>query len=102
MAPLDPLAGMSPKTGTRAVQTSALKDLVRKQLDLSSDTAVFIAEITCGETDCPDLETVIAIFVDGGRREFRINKGVAEIKGSDIAAALSGLARHSCCSGAAE
>jgi len=80
-----PLAGLSRSSQSRTTQTHALKDLVRKQFDLPEAEPVFIAEISCGETDCPDLETVIAIFIDGKRHEFRLPKGVNHVNGSDIA-----------------
>ena len=89
MAALDPLAGLSRTGATRAYQTRALKDLVRKQLDLDADVSVFVAEIACGEVDCPDRETVVAVFMDGARREFRFAKAVADLTGADLSAEMS-------------
>jgi len=97
MATLDPLSGLSRAGPSRADRTRALKDLVRKQLDLDADTSVFIAEIACGEVDCPDRETVIAVFMHGERREFRFAKAVAEISGADLSSAMSGLGPAACC-----
>ena len=48
---------------------------------------MFVAEIACAEADCPDTETVIAVFLDDARKEFRIYKPVAEVTGADIAIA---------------
>jgi len=81
----DPLAGLSRSSSTRTTQTHALKDLVRKQFDLPATEPVFIAEISCGEAECPDLETVVALFIDGKRQEFRLPKAVERITGADIA-----------------
>lgn len=81
------LPGMDRSGDARLVQTRALKDLVRKHFGLNVGTPVFIAEITCGETDCPDAETVIAILEGGSRREFRVLKPMQAITGADIAAA---------------
>ncbi|MEL7049655.1 MAG: hypothetical protein AAFO75_11975 [Pseudomonadota bacterium] len=85
MSEVDPLAALSRSSRSRTTQTHALKDLVRKQFDLPETEPVFIAEISCGEADCPDLETVVALFVDGQRQEFRLPKAVERITGSDIA-----------------
>ncbi|MCC2098864.1 MAG: hypothetical protein KDJ29_18375 [Hyphomicrobiales bacterium] len=69
----------------RLARTRALKDLVRKHFGLAMNKAVFIAEITCGEQDCPDAETIIAILENDRRREYRILKPVCAITGADIA-----------------
>ncbi len=90
----DPLARFCPDGLDRTAATRALKDLVRKHFDLDTSASVFVAEIACGETDCPDTETVIALFLDSGRREFRINKPVGEVTGADIATACGAMPAH--------
>jgi len=69
----------------RAARTRVLKDLVRSQFKLGDDDGIFIAEIACGQTDCPDVETVIAIFVSGQRREFKVRKAIGAITAQDLA-----------------
>lgn len=87
MSGFDPLAGLSGGGRDRSAATRAVKDLVRKHFDLNDTASVFVAEIACAEADCPDTETVIATFLGGNRREFRIYKRVGDITGADIAAA---------------
>lgn len=87
-SPLPPLADARDRQA-RSVSVRAVKDMVRKALDLDDGTAVFVAEISCGEIDCPDLETVIAYFVGAERREFRLPGGIPAITGADIAAAIA-------------
>jgi hypothetical protein len=84
MIPLMSLNGAQPGND-RVAQTRALKVAVRAQFGLGEDDAIFVAEVTCGESDCPDVETVIAVFLSGRRREFRIRKSVASITTQDIA-----------------
>ncbi|MEZ5784945.1 MAG: hypothetical protein R3D62_00325 [Xanthobacteraceae bacterium] len=76
----------SPDTaaGDRAALTRAVKDMVRRHFDLAGDESVFVAEVACGETDCPDVETVIVVFVAGEHREFKIRKPVAAIVAQDL------------------
>jgi hypothetical protein len=83
------LPGLERTRNARLAHTRALKDLVRKHCGLEMEAPVFIAEITCGETDCPDAETVIAILEGQTRREFRLLKPVSAITGADIAEALN-------------
>lgn len=78
--------GPGQATGERAAQSRALKAEVRKHFGLGEDDSVFVAEITCGETECPDVETVIAVFLDGQRREFKLHKPVSAISSDDLSA----------------
>ena len=82
------LPGMKSAEADRATASRAIKDLVRKHLGLDPDAAVFVAEIACGEIECPDRETVIAVFRSGARTEFRLHKAILEITGADIVAAV--------------
>jgi len=83
------LPGLERSGEERLNRTRALKDLVRKHFGLEMGAPVFIAEITCGEEDCPDAETVIAILDGEARREFRVLKPVSAITGADITEALN-------------
>jgi len=89
MSGFDPLAGFSPGRRDSSAATRALKDLVRKHFDLDEAASIFVAKIACAEASCPDTKTVIALFLDGGRQEFRIFKPVSEITGADVAAACA-------------
>lgn len=84
MISLSPLSSQ-PASRDRAAQTRALKAAVRNHFRLGEDDSIFVAEINCGETDCPDIETVIAVFLAGQRREFKIHKSVAAITPQDLA-----------------
>jgi hypothetical protein len=77
--------GLQQSDSERAARTRALKNLVRDRFNLSEDDGVFVAEIACGETDCPDVETVIAIFLAGERREFKVGKPIGSIATQDLA-----------------
>ena len=79
------LPGIGRASRDRSTATRALKDLVRKEFGTASDASVFVAEIACGEIDCPDVETVVALYLDEKRTEFRLSKPIAEITGADIA-----------------
>jgi hypothetical protein len=77
-------SGASQPDADRAAKTRALKDMVRSSFGLAPDDSVFVAEVACGETDCPDVETVIAVFLGGARREFKIPKPVDKITAQDL------------------
>jgi hypothetical protein len=87
------LPGSGPSSSKRAAATRALKAAVRTRFGLGEDDSVFIAEITCGETECLDVETVIAVFLDGQRRQFKLHKPVGAITPDDLPA-LAGRPVH--------
>jgi hypothetical protein len=76
--------GTGPTNSDRAALTRALKETVRAHFALGENTSIFVAEVTCGEAACPDVETVIAVFVAGKRREFRIKKAIAAVTEQDL------------------
>ena len=39
-----------------------IKQLVVSALELNAETAVLITELACEDADCPDVETVVAVF----------------------------------------
>lgn len=43
-------------------QTDAIKAQVTAELGLLESSTVMVTELTCEEEDCPDVETVIAVF----------------------------------------
>ena len=76
--PLSP--PFSSKTKTREI-----KEWVRRYFALKDDVTIMVSELQCGETDCPDVETVIALL--GGDRDgkkIKINKSIADIGKEDI------------------
>lgn len=93
--PFDPLAGLTTssieddKAADRKLATRRIKELAGEVWELEEDANVFVAELQCGETDCPDTETVIAIFLDGERREMRFHKPVVDLTREDLIAIAS-------------
>ena len=62
----DLLGGFGPPKADRSAATRALKDLVRKAFDLEPEAPVFVAEVACGEIDCPDMALVLRGQEAGG------------------------------------
>lgn len=82
--PPDPLAGLSPSKNNRTDATRRVKKMACDVWGLADDANIFVAELTCGETECPDTETVIAVFIDGERKEIRVHKPVGELTREDL------------------
>jgi hypothetical protein len=54
---------------------------------LGPDAAVLVTELRCGEDDCPDVETVIAVLGEPGKaRTHKLPKPVAEVTRDEVAA----------------
>lgn len=68
---------------------AALKTETRRLLDLGDEVAVSVAELTCRDEGCPDIETVIGILVAGSPpRIAKVHKPIPEVTTADLAAAL--------------
>ena len=67
------------------VSTATIKAWAFKHWNLPSDATLLVSELQCGETDCPDMETIIAILsVADADKTVKFNKSIHEIKESDI------------------
>ncbi len=70
-------------------QVRRIKAWLSARVALAEDDVVLIAELACTEPGCPPLETVITVMPPTGkRREWRLEKPVAEIGEDDVAALL--------------
>lgn len=67
-----------------SVDTTELKDTVRRLFDLSEDTTVMLSELRCSEPGCPPVETVIAILSAEEKRQFKVHKPLREVTTADI------------------
>jgi hypothetical protein len=66
-----------------------LKSWAREMLALDETVRVMVTELRCGETDCPDVETVIALLdVPGQARKLKVSKPLAEVTRDDLLVAL--------------
>ncbi len=73
------------KRATGAVETRALKDVVRAHFRLGPDDVVMITELDCQVPGCPPLETVIAFWCeDGKRRHLKVFKPLHEVSTDDL------------------
>lgn len=87
LIPLNATGRRRPSRRSRAdaTKTAAIKDLVRQRLLLAEDCTISVNEVTCAEPDCPDLETVIAVFRPGSAPlRLRILKPLAEVTVADV------------------
>jgi hypothetical protein len=65
--------------------STAIKAEVRRILGLDDDTVVMVNEIACCASECPDIETVIAVLRPGGASQpIRIASSIAAIKISTL------------------
>ena len=73
-----------------SAQTEALKEAARATLDLDETVMVSVSELACHEPGCPDVETVIAVLVQGAPpRLARIHKPLKDATPDDVADAFA-------------
>lgn len=85
MTPVD-LPGLSRPKGAEA--SRRVKQWVREIASLQDDATVMVSELRCGETGCPDVETVIAIMTGGETRKITLKAALDVLARRDIEAAL--------------
>ena len=62
-----------------------LKLLISNKYELSDNTIISIAELSCHEPDCPPIETVITVrYEDGSMKNWRVAKPISEVEETDI------------------
>ncbi len=78
-----PLYGTRPPASREAV--ARVKGWVIELLGLPDDAAVMVTELRCAEDDCPDVETVIAVFGEPGKaRKHKLLKPVVDVTRDDV------------------
>ena len=71
-------------------RSARVKGWVTERLGLTDADLVTLAELACHEPGCPPVETVVTLHgADGGRRDWRIHKPVADIEEADVEKALA-------------
>lgn len=76
-----------PKPDREAVER--VKDLARRALRASPETAFAVNEIACTDPGCPGIETVILVMEPGQKtRALKVQKFLDEVTEHDILSAL--------------
>lgn len=76
------ILSLNPKTDSQE-KTRLIKSWVKIHWQLPDSTSILVSELQCGEQDCPDVETVIAIL-SGEEKKIKINKPLSSISEEDI------------------
>jgi hypothetical protein len=81
-----------PKQPSNLAKVEDIRGWVADLFGLQEEAVVLVSELRCTEPGCPPLETVIAIMGGPGRRrQFKIDKSIADILFADVAALESGV-----------
>lgn len=76
-----------PKSNASGTSSAQIKSWAKEYWRLPEDTTLLVSELQCGETDCPDIETVIAVLaVAGTDKTVKLNKPIHAISEADIKA----------------
>jgi len=76
---------LSPKARLDPEAVERVKAWVPEALQLPEEAVVTVMELRCAEDDCPDVETVIAVFGEpGASRKHKLLKPLSEVTKSDV------------------
>ena len=72
----------NPEKGLRAQE---IKVRVTQLLSLDDDATVMVTELNCQDEDCPEIETIIAVFRSGqAKLQTTLHSSIEEITDSEI------------------
>ena len=83
----DDLLNNKPRSKPSEANTSSamVKNWAKHHWHLPEDTTLLVSELQCGETNCPDIETVIAVLaVEGTDKTVKLHKPIYAINEADI------------------
>ena len=77
-----------PDPAPKAKRSNALRRIkseLCRAAGLPRTTVVSISEVRCSDPGCPDVETMMSVFLEDGRvRRFRVPKALAEVGLDDV------------------
>ena len=75
-------AKRNPEKGLR---TQQIKAIVAELLELDQDVTVMVTELNCRDDDCPEVETVIAIFrPEQPKVQITLHSSIEELTDAEI------------------
>lgn len=81
------MLGLFDRKRPDAESVRRVKALVTDRFDLPGTASLTVVELRCHEPGCPPVETVVTVRdADGGTRDWRIAKPIAEITAADVEA----------------
>jgi hypothetical protein len=79
---MDLFAKRNPEKGRR---TQQIKAQIIELLELDQDATVMVTELNCQDDDCPEVETVIAIFrPDQPKLQITLHSSIEELTDTEI------------------
>jgi hypothetical protein len=79
---MDLFAKRNPEKGRR---TQQIKARVAELLELNQDATVMVTELNCQDDDCPEVETVIAIFRANQQKvQITLHSSIEELTDTEI------------------
>lgn len=78
-------------------RTLEIKSRINELLDLNEDSTVMVTELNCQDEDCPEVETVIALFRPGlPEFKYTLHSSIEEITSDEIALFCQKVQTNSC------
>ena len=81
---------LAPKFSRLKARSSEIKGWIRELMNLPADTPVTVAELTCRDEGCPDIETVIGVLEpDKPIVTIRVHAPMSQVEHADVANAVN-------------
>lgn len=93
--PLGDLFNMFSVGDATAKATRRIREWARTALHATPNDVITVSELRCGETDCPDLETLVILTPEAGpRRLLKIAKPATTVTETDLYTAIARATAH--------
>ena len=76
------------------LRSQAIKAEVTRRLGLADNAVVMVSELACGDADCPEVETVIALLDEQRRYRVTFQRSLEELSSENVTEAWDELARQ--------
>lgn len=77
-------------------RTSEIKSRVVDLLQLNQEATVMVTELNCHDDECPEVETVIAVFRPGHQKvQVKLHSGIEQVADEEIERVCRGLRESS-------
>ena len=76
--------GLTKKSSGISAEQERVRTWTREHFNLGDEETIMVSELPCSDPGCPPVETNVVFWTQGGRRQFKVYKPLAEVVPDDL------------------
>jgi nitrate reductase delta subunit len=76
--------GLTKKSPGISAEQERVRTWTREHFQLGEEETIMVSELPCSDPGCPPVETNVVFWTQGGRRQFKVYKPLAEVIPDDL------------------